>query len=77
MYRYFIWVPIGGLSFSYLYLTSKGLYNGINNKNRPNVNNFYDIIYNKAFIFGGLIGFTYVYLNQPILNYILNKYITK
>ena len=29
MYKYFIWIPLGALSASHLYLISKGIYNKV------------------------------------------------
>ena len=80
MYRYFIWIPIGALSASHFYLISKGFYNKTYyNRYRflPHVKSINDIFLNGGFLLGGLLGYTYVYLNQPIINYLIDKYITK
>ena len=77
MYRYFIWIPIGAFSASHLYLISKGLYNKTFHYRGPNLKSINDIVFNEAFLLGGLLGYTYVYLNQPIVNYLIDKYITK
>ena len=80
MYRYFIWIPVGALSASHLFLTIKGLYNRTycNNRfNLPHIKSINDIVFNEGFLLGGLLGYIYVYLNQPIVNYLIDKCITK
>ena len=72
MFKYFLWPTIGALSGSHLYLTAKGLYN--KNKYRYMYSNDYYVL-NCGLILGGLLGCTYVYLDEPILSYFLRKYI--
>ena len=77
MFKYFLWPTIGALSGSHLYLTMNGIYN----KNKKNGINYdytyssYEFILNGGFLFGALLGCSYVYLDEPILSYFLRKYI--
>tara|TARA_Y100000816_G_scaffold292604_1_gene288999 strand:+ start:3346 stop:3570 length:225 start_codon:yes stop_codon:yes gene_type:complete len=72
MLKYFLWPTIGALSGSHLYLIAKGLYN--KNKYHYMYSND-EFILNGGFLFGALLGCSYVYLDEPILSYFLRKYI--
>jgi len=64
MYKYLIWIPIGALSGSYTYLFFKRHYNNANNKYGHRIRSINDIIFNDGFFLGGLLGYTYVCLNN-------------
>ena len=75
MLKYFLLPTIGALSGSHLYLIMKGLYDknikyGIYHHYIYSNNKF---ILNSGFILGGLLGCTYLYLDEPIFNYFLRK----